>query len=180
MALLFVVTTCASYSQKVSDQSVVTSNTATDSPVFDFSANAEELVTEIMNTVGLQQNFTIKSGKVLNVEADIRRGHRYITYNPEYINALNKLAKDKWASVFILAHEIGHHLNGHTILKGDRPPSIELEADEFAGFILHKMGATINQAKLAIAYVASPVTSKTHPGMAERVEAIVKGWKKAD
>jgi len=176
MALLFVITTCASYSQHVSDQSSIKSNGTTDSPVFDFSANADELVTEIMNTVGLKQNFTIKSGKVLNVEAEIRHGHRYITYNTEYINALNKLAKDKWASVFILAHEIGHHLNGHTILKGDRPPSIELEADEFAGFILHKMGATLNQAKLAVAYVASPVTSKTHPGMAEREEAIVKGW----
>ena len=36
----------------------------------------------------------------------------------------------------LLAHEVGHHLNGHTIHRGGSTPELELEADEFAGFIL--------------------------------------------
>jgi predicted metalloprotease len=34
---------------------------------------------------------------------------RYILYNPEFVNKVNEVTKDKWASIFILAHEVGHH-----------------------------------------------------------------------
>lgn len=178
-AILLAMATLLCHAQNVTGKSPVKATTINNTPAFDFSANAETLVASIVNVVGLKQNFTIKASKVLNVEAVIRHGERYIKYNPDYVNSLNMKAKDKWASVFVLAHEIGHHLNGHTVLKKNRPPAVELEADEFAGFVMNRMGATLEQAKLSVMYVASPVASQSHPGMADRILAIEAGWNRA-
>ena len=79
----------------------------------------------------------------------------------------------------LLAHEVGHHLNGHTIRKGGSTPELELEADEFAGFILHKLGATLQQSQNVMNYIAKEKESKTHPSKDSRLSAIEKGWNKA-
>lgn len=63
----------------------------------------------------------------------------------------------------ILAHEIGHHLLGHTISIGSSNPQDELEADKFSGFVLYKMGASLNDAVQAIQLLGSDTDSKTHP-----------------
>ena len=57
---------------------------------------------------------------------------------------------DPWAPVSIMAHEIGHHLSGHTITSGGSRPAIELEADKFSGYVLYRMGATQTAATKAI------------------------------
>jgi hypothetical protein len=168
------------YAQKVSSdaKNETTSPEVSAIPVFT-DATAEQLVQEIMDKVGLKGNFTIKAANVLNVQADVKRGRRYIEYNPEYINKLLTVTKDKWVLTFILAHEIGHHLNGHTVHKGKHSPEIELEADEFAGFVLSKMGASLEEAKIALSYISRPQTSKTHPGRSIRLLSIEDGWKRA-
>jgi hypothetical protein len=167
------------HSQNIAGPLPADKNLPGNSYFFDFSGNADQLATGILNTIGLKANFRIRAANVENVQAVIRRGHRYIKYNPSFINGINKKAKDQWASIFILAHEIGHHLDGHTALKKKhRSPVIELEADEFAGFVMRKLGATLEQAIISVMYVASPVASDTHPGTAERVEAVKKGWLK--
>jgi hypothetical protein len=58
-------------------------------------------------------------------------------------------------------------------------PAIELEADQFAGFALCKMGATLKQSQLAMYYISNMASSKTHPGRLDRLAAIEKGWNKA-
>ena len=100
---------------------------------------AQQLLSEIMGVVGLTPNFELKEAKVSNVEASISHRKRYILYNPEYINWINSVTKDKWAAIALLAHEVGHHLNGHTIRRSGSKPKLELEADEFAGFVLNKL-----------------------------------------
>lgn len=154
-------------------------NGSTDLPGFTSSEDAEKIIIGIMDVVGLKPNFKIRKANVPNVEADIRHHQRYILYNPDFISLVNKIAKDKWASIFILAHEIGHHLNGHTIRGINSRPAIELEADEFAGFVLRKMGATLEQAELALNIIANINASKTHPARDARFSAIEKGWNKA-
>ncbi len=134
---------------------------------------------EILNTLGLQQNFELKESKVANIEASISRRKRYILYNPGYINWINNTTGDKWAAMALLAHEIGHHLNGHTIRKSGSRPELELEADEFAGFVMQKLGATLEQSERVMLYIASTTGSKTHPGRALRKDAIQKGWNRA-
>jgi hypothetical protein len=135
-----------------------------------------EMLQQIVAATGLQTEFELKEANVLNIEASISHRKRYILYNPTYISTLNKITKNKWAVMALLAHEVGHHLNGHTIRKGGSTPELELEADEFAGFILHKLGATLDQSQNVMHYIAKVKESKTHPSRGSRLLAIEKGW----
>lgn len=84
-----------------------------------------------------------------------------------------------WAAISILAHEVGHHLNGHTLeATGSRPPS-ELEADKFSGFVLQKLGSNLGNATAAMKAFGSEQGSTTHPAKAERLAAITAGWLQA-
>ena len=165
---------------KVNDSTASDLHTnSTDLPFFSSSADAEKIVSGIMDAMGLESNFKIKVADVPNVEATIKHHERYILYNPEFVNKVNEVTKDKWASIFILAHEVGHHLDGHTQAGLKSCPAIELEADQFAGFVLCKMGATLQQSQLAMYYISNMASSKTHPGRLDRLAAIEKGWNKA-
>jgi len=137
------------------------------------------MLSEIMNVLGLQPKFELKEAKVDNIEASISHRKRYILYNPAFISWINNATKDKWATITLLAHEVGHHLNGHTIRKGGSTPILELEADEFAGFVLHKLGASLEQAQAVMTYIAEIKASRTHPGRGSRMAAIENGWNKA-
>lgn len=104
---------------------------------------------------------------------------RYILYNPDYLNDINDRTGTGWADMVVLAHEIGHHLQGHTLRSIRSNPQIELEADEFAGFVLFNMGASIEDLQMAYSGM-SDYGSATHPGRLARIEAITRGWSKAD
>jgi ribosomal protein S19 len=155
-------------------------NDGTNLPFFTTAADAEKIVSSIMSAMGLESNFKIKEANVPNVEAKIRHHERYILYNPAFVKQVNVATGNKWASIFILAHEVGHHLEGHTLMDISSRPSIELEADEFAGFALHKMGASLQQSQLAMYYISNSEASKSHPARADRLAAIEKGWDKED
>jgi hypothetical protein len=140
---------------------------------------AKEMLLEIIRVTGLQPNFELKEADVANIEASVSRRKRYILYNPEYIERMNRVTHDKWASMALFAHEVGHHLNGHTIRKSGSKPNLELEADEFAGFILCKLGASLEKSQEVMKYIAGTKSSGTHPGRTARMLAIEKGWNRA-
>ncbi len=140
---------------------------------------ARQMLSEIMNAVGLHANFELREAKVTNIEASISHRRRYILYNPDFINWITKTTKSKWGAIALLAHEVGHHLNGHTIKRSGSTPILELEADEFAGFVLQKLGASLEQSQEVMKYIASSKASKTHPARNSRMLAIQNGWNKA-
>ncbi len=84
-----------------------------------------------------------------------------------------------WGAISILAHEVGHHLNGHTLDRSMDKHKRELEADEFSGFVLAKLGATLEQAKSAINHFVPISATSTHPGKLERIKAIETGYNSA-
>ena len=141
--------------------------------------DAQQLLADILRITGVQSNFELKEAKVLNLEATISHRKRYILYNPSYITQLNNISHTKWAAMVLIAHEVGHHLNGHTMSKSGSTPELELEADEFAGFVMYKLGATLSQSQEVMHYIANAETSSTHPGRNARLLAIAKGWNKA-
>jgi hypothetical protein len=141
--------------------------------------DARDIMRNIISAVGLQPKFETKEASIPNAAAVIYNRKRYILYNPKFVSSLNKIAGNQWASVSILAHEIGHHLNGHTLEGGGSKPAIELEADEFSGFVLQKMGATLPEAQAAMKIAASQRASHTHPAQNNRLVAIAKGWNNA-
>jgi len=147
---------------------------------FASSAEAKNVINHIIDVIGLQPTFDIRSANIPNAAAVVQGSTRYILYNPNFIASIEKAAGNKWASIAILAHEIGHHLNGHTISGTGSRPNIELEADEFSGFVLRKMGASLDQAQLAMKVAADIKASSTHPGKNDRLEFIAYGWNKAD
>lgn len=144
------------------------------------SDSAYTVIQNIVDIVGLKANFEIRKASIPNASAVIYNGERYILYNGKFIKQVNKATGTQWASVSILAHEIGHHLNGHTLGSGGSRPEIELEADEFSGFVLRKMGASLSEAQAAMKVASSIQASETHPGKSDRLQAIAVGWIRAN
>ncbi len=136
---------------------------------------AKEAVSKIVKYTGLLPNFTVVSKKVSTAVAYIKGGKRYIAYNPEFIERLRDKTKTDWAAVSVLAHEIGHHLQGHT-LKHKGNAGDELQADKFSGFILHQMGATLPETKAALLMLGDNLDTLYHPPKKARLDAIVGGW----
>ncbi|MFL9845731.1 M48 family metalloprotease [Flavobacterium rhizosphaerae] len=113
---------------------------------YESGTTVQKAVAEIMSVIGLKPNFELRVANVPNAAAVVIKNKRYILYNPKFMNQINKASGTNWAAISILAHEIGHHLNGHTLDNVGSRPQTELEADEFSGFVLRKMGATLPDA----------------------------------
>ena len=139
------------------------------------------VIREITDAVGLKARFELRATReVDNAAAVVYNGQRYLLYNPDFLSAVNRAGHTDWAGISILAHEMGHHLNGHTLRAGGSQPADELEADEFSGFVLRKLGASLAQAQAAMATVPDAEGSPTHPGRTPRLAAIGQGWQRAN
>lgn len=140
---------------------------------------ALERINDILDVVGLKGNFSILSANIDNAVALVKGSRRYILINPFFMQELQNESKSVWTTYSILAHEIGHHLNGHTIGAHRSAHQGELEADEFSGFILGKMGATLREAQQAMVMISGSESTSTHPARKYRLNAIAKGWNRA-
>lgn len=147
---------------------------------FTSEAEAQAVMNDIVNVMGLRPNFVIQAANVPNAAAWINNAQRYILYNPAFIQSVRASTHTDWSAISILAHEIGHHLQGHTLTRSGSRPATELEADEFSGFVLRKMGANLDESQAAMRLLASPEGSATHPPRADRLRAIEQGWLRAD
>lgn len=137
-------------------------------------------INSILKFSGLSSNFKIYAANIDNAVATIIDNKRYILYDPKLLSNADQQSSSYWSSMSILAHEIGHHLSGHTITNKGSNPFDELEADQYSGFILYKLGASISQATQAIESLGSDKASMTHPAKADRIKAILKGWNEAN
>ena len=148
-------------------------------------SEGKTVVAEIMKYTGLPQNFDVVIGEVPNAAAMIVLGpdelpRRVIAYNQSFMGQVAKATQNNnWVPISIMAHEIGHHLSGHTLMPGGSQPPLELEADKFSGFVLYKMGAALTDAQKAMSTFASEKDGSTHPGRAKRLSAIQQGWQQA-
>lgn len=140
---------------------------------------AKLAVGNILRYTGLMPNFTVISSDVKTANAYIKSGVRYIAYNPEFIYRLRNRSKTDWAAVSVLAHEIGHHLAGHTIRQRGTNPGDELAADQFSGFILYQMGATLEETQAALTAIGGEIDTLRHPPSTARLESISNGWREA-
>lgn len=140
---------------------------------------AKEAVSKIVQYTGLTPNFiVVADNNVSTAIAYLKNNNRIIAYNPKFIEKLNNKTSTNWAAVSVLAHEIGHHLSGHTLPKNSSPGN-ELIADKFSGFILFQMGATLNDAKTALSTIGHEMDTTKHPPKLARLAAIEEGWVEA-
>ncbi len=148
---------------------------------FQSDAEARQQLDRILFAVGLN---SMSDRIVLRATAqtsaaeagiDGKTFERFIFYNATFMQRLNQRTGDYWSLLFVLAHELGHHLAFHVETNG-RFHEFELEADRFAGFVLRRMGATLQQTEAAIIDISPEQASVTHPGRADRVQALTIGW----
>ena len=141
---------------------------------------AEKAVDEIVRRSGLKRNFYVmECPNTDNCFAAIQGQTRLIVYDGSFMKKANDLSKSDWGALSILAHEIGHHLQGHTIIEGGSDPTKELEADEFSGFVMYQMGASLKEAQAAISKLTSDYDGGSHPARPKRLAAIKKGFDNA-
>lgn len=143
-------------------------------------------VDKILDPLGLKRNFVVEScPDIDNAIAATINGVRYILYDHEFMAQANSENSD-WSSLSILAHEVAHHLNGHTLSHERKTPEKkrkqELEADEFSGFVLFKLGATLEQAQMAMMNMSAEFddTYSSHPSRSKRLAAIQEGFEHAE
>ena len=142
------------------------------------SSEAIAMIQKIVDASGLTQNFDVSAASVPNAAALIRGRVRHVLYNPTFIHRIASDTGTKWAPISVLAHEVGHHLNAHTLAAAGSP-QLELEADSFSGFMLQRLGASQEDATAVIAKFGTDSGSPTHPSKQERIAAIRYGWTKA-
>lgn len=158
---------------------------------FTTEIEAYEALDKILNVIGASKNFTlVPCDDISNALAVTFKGERFILFDGEFMRKITQLTNN-WANLFILAHEVGHHINGHTrdfllatVLDdqslADRRKE-ELEADEFASFIVSKLGASYAQIEETIDLIASNESDQysTHPSYDKRIAAVKKGFDRA-
>jgi len=144
--------------------------------------DAEEVVDSILDKVGLFRNFLIEEcdniNNALAVTMPLDGGNidRYILYDIEFFKKVSSSTGTDWGLTSILAHEVGHHLNGHTLKSGGSTHRVELQADEFSGFVLARMKCSLEDAQSAISKLLPDEASSTHPAKQDRLAAVAKGW----
>lgn len=155
---------------------------------FSSESEADNALDKILNVIGASKRFVLQPcDNINNAVALSYKGIRYIMYDPEFMQMLSY--SNNWSNMFVLAHEVGHHINGHSVdallsmadIVSKVPLSKkriqELEADEFAGFVLGRLGATLSDATSAVSKMSDGDDSySTHPNRSKRIAAITKGF----
>ncbi len=147
------------------------------------SIKSQSLVSEILNKVGISDaNFILKTcNDTKNATAVFWKNKRYIILDEYYLDSLNK-NDQYWFYLFVLSHEIGHHLYGHMFEKSNLEQSRneELQADRFAGLMIRKFGGNVNHIKTALQSINHPKLNNTsHPVLIDRLNASYKGFNSA-
>ncbi|MVM33146.1 M48 family metalloprotease [Spirosoma sp. HMF4905] len=150
-------------------------------PTTSSNVHAERVVDRILKPIGLLRNFkVIECSNTDNCFATVLKGQRFIVYDGAFMAQIEEETETDWSAISIMAHEIGHHLQGHTIDGRGGQPIKEIEADKFSGFVLHQLGASLEEATVAVKALGNEHATSTHPAKPARIEAIQKGWLEAE
>ena len=192
LLFLILIIPFASFSQDYGNKSeAIELCAAMQSNNFSSDTKAEKALDRILNVIGASKRFVLQPcDNINNAVATSFKGIRYILYDRDFMDSLDN--GNNWGNLFILAHEVGHHINGHSLdivlyaadvvepktLKQKRQQ--ELEADEFAGFILARLGGAISEANKIIlkATTNDDDAYSTHPSQSKRLNAIKIGYDK--
>lgn len=141
---------------------------------------AKEVVDQMLKKVNWNENFRLQERNgIQNAYATIINNVRWIVYDNNFLEDVDEYTRTKWASISIMAHEMGHHYYDHVVSRTGSTPPKELEADAFSGYVMSLLGATKEEAVAAIKAIATDRASSTHPAKNDRVNAISSGWDKA-
>lgn len=137
-------------------------------------------VERLLGSLSMPNNVELRKSDApkLSARAFIDQGIRVIEYSPTFMARVRNPIND-WAALGLFAHELGHHIAGHT-LSNTTTPAVELAADEWAGFVLGFIGANQLEAENAVENYAPILPTLTHPGRERRRTAVIQGWQNAN
>jgi hypothetical protein len=190
LAILFAICLLSSLIEPISAQKVMTfhhgcnydgAESEVEYYVDESSNEAIQIVEKIMRVIVLPQNFIVKSANCKNALATAEGASRYILYSTHFLENFKKEANTQWAAYSVLAHEIGHHLSNHNLAETNtqKRKIQELQADKFAGGVLYRLGATLEQAQAGIKTFSLEGETTTHPSKTARLESVAQGWVQA-
>jgi hypothetical protein len=155
--------------------------------------NADIAIEKIVSAVSIPNNFKlVECESIKNAAATIHNGKRYIIYDKDFLDRISERTND-FGKIFLLAHEIGHHINGDLISEvayqkinelnkeetNAEKRKMELEADKFAGSVIARLGGSIEDATMPIRLMPNPSLNSTHPQTKDRIISIIKGYNNA-
>lgn len=148
--------------------------------------NKVELLLEKINKYsGFPMNYLIQSTSNTSVGAisavEENGDNRLIIYNDVYLAKITEGEGryQEWTLIFVLAHEVGHQIAGHTLKENENRAGEELTADYFAGYILGRFGAEQSEVMQAIDFLEAKPEDGVHPPKVERVKSVLAGWESA-
>lgn len=104
---------------------------------------------------------------------------RYIVYDQQWVDSLGSVHGKVWPEYGVFAHEIGHHLLNHTLNQTGPCKERELAADQFAGYTLARMGATVDETLSGVSKLSPLVSDECHPDRCRRRVAMIQGYNMA-
>lgn len=127
---------------------------------------------KIIQSTNLNIKIEIIASNVESASAILDSTHiRYLLYSRRHF----LINTDRARQIGILAHEIGHHANEHTFEAENRETE-EIEADEFMGFALYRMGVLREDAST----IARQYPLANHSDSVERRKAIMRGFDRGE
>lgn len=138
---------------------------------------AKSILKNMLDTIQWKENFNVREENgIRNAYATIIRNARWIIYDNNFLEDIDSYSATKWASISVLAHEMGHHYYNHVVNATGSTPPKEIEADAFSGYVMHRLGANLNESLAAMNAIASDRASASHPAKRDRLAAITRGW----
>jgi len=141
---------------------------------------AKTILKNMLDSIQWKENFSVREQNgIRNAYATIINRERWIIYDNDFLEDIDAYTSTKWGSISVLAHEMGHHYYNHVVSSSGSTPTKEIEADAFSGYVMAKLGASLQQSVVAMQSIASDKASSSHPGKKDRVDAITRGWNSA-
>ena len=138
----------------------------------------ESVIAEVYSMLGLQNRIVVTQqaefgNMAMTVDND---DNRVLAYDPSFLTELVHETGTAWAVVSALAHEVGHVLAGHSTVATGSLSQQELEADEFSGFIMCDLSASLQESQAAMRALGD-IADPRWPALGERLAAIERGWR---
>jgi hypothetical protein len=140
------------------------------------SVEAQQAINMMLRVAGIKKTTRAYIGPVENAAAAIVDTDRAIVYNPEFFQSLYKKTNNKWAVISVLAHSLSHHTHLDTVASVRIFPDAEFRADLFSGRMMRQLGATLDDALVALRTESGSASTSTHPANESRIQAITSGY----
>jgi len=140
------------------------------------SQDVEEVITSILQIIGIPKGFSVQTGDVQGIIAVQHDDRRYIIYDEAYLNEIRRGSNGYWVERAVFAHMIAHHISNHGLKIEPGRSLTELEADKFVGMTLQKMGASSTEVIEALNMVRNILAEDYYPEIISRISATESGW----